>query len=206
MDIRKVIMKTEFDVGPIDVFVANAGIPANGGTEVPNDEWDRIWRVNVMQHVFVARHLFPIYKSRGGGSMLITASAAGLLTQIGSLPYSVTKHAAVSVAEWLQISHRSDNIRISCLCPQAVKTGMVPKGGDGGVAGSDGTLDPKDVAQESIEVLSRGEFLVLPHKKVKVYMQRKASDYDRWLKGMHRVHLAMGELTRKLPPISAAKL
>ena len=206
MDIRKVILKTEFEVGPIDVFISNAGIPANGGTEVPNDEWDRIWRVNVMQHVFVARHLFPLYKSRGYGAMLITASAAGLLTQIGSLPYSVTKHAAVSVAEWLQIAHRSDNIRISCLCPQAVKTGMVPEGGDGGVAGSDGTLDPNDVAAESIQVLSRGEFLVLPHKKVKVYMQRKAADYDRWLRGMHRVHVAMGEIMRKTPPISAAKL
>ena len=112
MDIRKVILKTDFEVGPIDVIISNAGIPANGGTEVPNDEWDRIWRVNVMQHVFVARHLFPLYKSRGYGAMLITASAAGLLTQIGSLPYAVTKHAAVSVADGT-IAHRSDNIRIS---------------------------------------------------------------------------------------------
>ena len=131
MDMRRVIVTTESMHGPITAFCCNAGIPSNGGPEVSNDEWDRIWRVNVMQTVFVARHLFPLYESRGEGALLVTASAAGLLTQVGSLPYSVTKHASVGLAEWLRISYGDKGIAVSCLCPQAVKTGMVPENGAG---------------------------------------------------------------------------
>lgn len=215
MDIRRVIMATQFQYGPIDAFVANAGIPSNGGPEVPNDEWERIWKVNVMQHVYVARHLFPSWicskeerRDTNGKALLITASAAGLLTQIGSLPYSVTKHAAVGIAEWLQITYKASNIAVSCLCPQAVRTGMTggQDGGDGAVAGNDGVLDPLDVANESIEAMEKGQFLVLPHKNVKTYFQRKASDYDRWLRGMQRVQRVFGDIMRRSPPMSAAKL
>ena len=126
---------------------------------MPNDEWERIIKVNTMQHVFVARHLFPLFEERGAGKLVITASAAGLLTQVGSLPYSVTKHAAVSVAEWLAITYADKGISVHCLCPQAVNTGMMPSnddddddvpdavpGADGGVAGGDGVLQPKEVS------------------------------------------------------------
>ena len=148
MDLRKVIMTAEFEYGPLSAIIANAGIPSNGGVEVPNDEWQRIYQVNVMQHVYIARHWLPYVQERGKGSLLITASAAGLLTQIGSMPYSVTKHAAVSVAEWMHITYKPLGLHVSCLCPQAVKTGMVPEGG--AVAGVDGVLEPAAVARESL--------------------------------------------------------
>jgi len=206
MDVRRLIAVAEFEVGPIAAFCSNAGIPSNGGYEVPNDEWERIIGINVMQHVYVARHLFPKWIARGdGGHLLVTASAAGLLTQVGSLPYSVTKHAAVSVAEWLAIAHYDDGIIVTCLCPQAVRTGMTGDS-DGGVAGGDGMLEPDDVAKESLAAMTEGTFLVLPHKKVLTYFQRKASDYDRWLRGMRRLHAAYGGVIRDMPPISAAKL
>lgn len=208
MDVRRLISIAEHEVGPIDVFCSNAGIPSNGGYEVPNDEWQRIWGVNVMQHVYVARHLFPKWIARGnGGKLMITASAAGLLTQVGSLPYSVTKHAAVSIAEWLAISHYDDGIRVACLCPQAVRTGMIGESnGDGGVAGGDGVLEPSAVAREALATMAEGKFLILPHKSVAKYFQRKAGDYDRWLKGMRRLHAAYGGMIRDMPPLSAAKL
>eukprot|EP00966_Prymnesium_polylepis_P304723 7040630-Prymnesium_polylepis.1 len=166
MDIRRVIVTTESLYGSISAFCCNAGIPSNGGPEVPNDEWDRIWRVNVLQSVLVARHLFPLYEARGSGALLVTASAAGLLTQVGSLPYSVTKHASVGLAEWLAISYKNKGIGVSCLCPQAVATGMVPKAGEGGPAGGDGVLPPEQVARESVDAMEQGIFLVLPHKDV----------------------------------------
>ena len=176
---------------------------------MPNDEWERIWQINVMQHVYVARHLFPRFAERGSGSLLITASAAGLLTQVGSLPYSVTKHAAVGMAEWMHITYKSQGITVSCLCPQAVRTGMVPSNDeaeDGGPAGTDGVLAPSDVASESIDVMMEGKFLVLPHKEVAKYMTRKAGDYDRWLGGMQRMHESFGKLMLAMPNMSAAKL
>ena len=118
-DIRRLVRESEALVGPIDIFCSNAGIPSNGGIDVTNDEWDLINRVNVMQHVYVARQLVPLWRDREeGGNLVVTASAAGLLTQVGSLPYSVTKAAALSVAEWLAITHAEDGVRVSCLCPQ----------------------------------------------------------------------------------------
>lgn len=207
MDVRKIIRRTEFEHGPISAFVANAGIPSNGGVDVPNDEWNRIWNVNVMQHVFAARHLFPLYEKRKeGGSFLITASAAGLLTQIGSLPYSVTKHAALSVAEWLHITYKSRGIHVSCLAPQAVRSGMTVGAEEGGVAGEDGVLDPLDVANESIDAMERGMFLILPHKRVKVYFERKAKDYERWLRGMQRMQAMYGDIVSSAPNTSNARL
>lgn len=206
MDLRRVIMATEFDHGAIDAWISNAGIPSNGGPEVPNDEWDRIWQVNVMQHVYTSRHLFPIWEKRGQGSFLITASAAGLLTQIGSLPYSVTKHAAVAVAEWLQITYKETGIRVSCLCPQAVKTGMMRDVDSPGIASGDGVIEPTAVAEQSIDIMRKGDFLVLPHKEVKKYFGFKAMNYDRWLNGMQKLQKQFGSIIRSSPPISAAKL
>eukprot|EP00656_Telonema_subtile_P029867 TRINITY_DN32929_c0_g1_i2.p1 TRINITY_DN32929_c0_g1~~TRINITY_DN32929_c0_g1_i2.p1 ORF type:complete len:253 (-),score=64.74 TRINITY_DN32929_c0_g1_i2:126-884(-) len=205
MDLRKVIMTTEFEVGPIDIFVGNAGIPANGGVDVPNDEWERIMSVNVYQHVYVARHLFPLFEQRGEGTYIVTASAAGLVTQVGSLPYSVTKHAAVSVAEWLAITYAESGINVHCMCPQAVRSGFT-KGSDGGVAGGDGMLEPEDVAKELLACMSTKTFLVLPHPEVLKYFQRKAGDYDRWIKGMTKLHEGFGKMMLRAPAYSNAKL
>ena len=205
MDLRRVILQTEFEHGPIDVFCANAGIPSNGSFDVPNDEWERIWRVNAMQHVWVARYLFPKWIERGSGYLVVTASAAGLLSQVGSLPYTVTKHASVAMAEWLAITYASKGIQVSCLCPQAVATGMLPDG-TGGMAGNDGVLQAEDVVQELMLAMCEGRFLVTPHKNVLTYVQRKAADHGRWLRGMQRQHAKFGELTLNAPNLTAAKL
>lgn len=206
MDIRRLVVSSESMYGPISAFCCNAGIPSNGGPEVSNDEWDRVWRTNVLQTVFVARHLFPLYESRGFGTLLVTSSAAGLLTSVGSLPYAVSKHAAVSVAEWLAISYKSKGIGVACLCPQAVATGMLPPGSSGGPAGRDGVLSPEVVAHESVDALVKGLFLILPHKEVAKHFLRRATDHGRWLNGMTRVHDTFGELVRMSPNVSAAKL
>ena len=220
MDLRRVINAAWARFGPVDHFFSNAGIPSNGGVEVSNDEWDRIWRVNCMAHVWAARHLLPRWREAGrGGSFVVTASAAGLLTQVGSMPYSVSKHAAVAMAEWLAIAHKADNIFVHCLCPQAVKTGMLPGGSsdgddegdeaDGaaaGPAGVDGVLSPEAVAEETLRAIGEGRFLVLPHKNVQKYWSRKVADNDRWLRGMRRMHEMYGGYLRYSPNVSAAKL
>ena len=126
--------------------------------------------------------------------------------QVGSLPYSVTKHAAVALAEWYQISYQEFGIQVSCLCPQAVETGMVPAGSGGGVAGGDGMLKAEEVAKEVVKAMALKQFLILPHPEVLTYFQRKASDYERWLKGMGKLQKSFGELIRRSPPTSAAKL
>ena len=153
-----------------------------------------------MSHVFAARHLFPLWRQKKSseGIFVITASAAGLLMQIGSLPYTVTKHAAVSVADWLAVHHHDEGVRVHCICPQAVQTNLfetsvAPSGGAGSVhlkkiMNLDGILSPNEVAIETIQAVERRQFLVLPHPKVKTYLERKSSDYDRWLNGMRRVH------------------
>ncbi|CAK9013993.1 unnamed protein product [Durusdinium trenchii] len=207
MDLRRLIAIAEASCGPIDIFICNAGVPSNGGYEVPDDEWERIFKVNVMQHVYTARHLFPLWQQRSGEKhLVITASAAGLLTQVGALPYSVTKHAAVALAEWFRISYAQYGIQVSCLCPQAVETGMLPKGSDGGVAGGDGLLKPEQVAEDVLQAMAEKRFLILPHQEVLTYFRRKAQDYERWLKGMGRLQQTFGELLRRAPPTSAAKL
>ncbi len=138
-----------------------------------------------MAHVFVARAVIPGMIKRGGGALLVTASAAGLLSQIGSLPYSVTKHAAVGLAENISITYGDQGIKVFLLCPQAVRSEMTKQGG--GVAAVDGLMEPEQLADEVINGLKREEFLILPHPEVKIYMQRKVTDYDRWLLGMRRL-------------------
>ncbi len=174
--------------GPIDLFCSNAGISVMGGAEVPDEDWNRIWQVNVLAHVHAARLLLPSMLERGSGYFLNTASAAGLLTQIGSAPYSVTKHGAVAFAEWLSITHGSGGIGVSVLCPQGVRTQMTAElGTDGGVVGVDGMLEPPQVADEAIRAIAEERFLVLPHPEVERYFQHKAGDYERWLRGMRRL-------------------
>ena len=184
-DLAALIDHTESEHGPIDLFCSNAGIGLGEGLAEPDAVWDAIWRVNTMAHVWAARHLVPRMIARGGGYLLNTASAAGLLTQIGSVTYAVTKHAAVALAEWIAITHGRDGIKVSVLCPQAVRTAMTADGP--GVAGVDGMIEPEQAADAVIEALREERFLVLPHPEVAEYMRRKATDYDRWLHGMRRL-------------------
>ncbi len=176
---------TESRFGPIDLFCSNAGIGLGKGIDASDEEWDVIWRVNTQSHIWVARHLVPKMIARGGGYLLNTASAAGLLTQIGSVTYAVTKHAAVALAEWISITHGRDGIKVSVLCPQAVRTAMTADGP--GVAGVDGMIEPEQAADAVIQALREERFLVLPHPEVAEYIRRKTTDYDRWLHGMRRL-------------------
>ena len=185
--VRSLVECAEDRNGPIDLFCSNAGIVVPGGVEVPDDQWTKIWDVNVMAHIYAARAVLPGMIARGGGYLLNTASAAGLLTQIGSAPYAVTKHAAVALAEWLSITHGGQGIKVSVLCPQAVRTAMTAGSEGGGVAGVDGMLEPEELADTVIEGLADERFLILPHPTVLTYMQRKAGDYDRWLAGMRKL-------------------
>ena len=186
--VKALVETAERQNGPIDLFVSNAGIGTAGGVEARNEAWQRIWDVNVMAHVYAARAVLPSMLERGEGYLLSTASAAGLLSQIGSAPYAVTKHAAVALAEWLSISHGEQGIKVSVLCPQAVRTAMTAGSENGGVAGVDGMIEPDQVADCVVAALDEERFLILPHPEVAEYMRRKAGDYDRWLRGMRRLH------------------
>ncbi len=197
--------------GRIDIFCANAGIVVPGGVEVLDAEWERIWEINVRSHVHAARAVLPAMLERGEGYLINTASAAGLLTQIGSAPYAVTKHAAVALAEWLSITHGDAGIRVSCLCPQGVWTAMTGapaedfeagsddglnvENGDGlqsdfavSTAGRDGMLLPAEVAAAVIEAVGDERFLILPHPVVAEYEVRRAGERERWLRGMRKVN------------------
>lgn len=174
--------------GHIDLFCSNAGIFVPGDETVANDDWQRIWDINVMAHIHGARAVLPHMLERGEGYLLNTASAAGLLSQVGSAPYAVTKHAAVGFAEWISMTYGNRGIRVSVLCPQAVRTEMTANTQGGGVAGVDGMLEPEVLAQTVIDTLAEEKFLCLPHPQVLTYMQRKTADYDRWLGGMRRLH------------------
>jgi NAD(P)-dependent dehydrogenase (short-subunit alcohol dehydrogenase family) len=158
-DIQTLIETVESEHGPIDLFCSNAGISVAGGVEVDNDDWQRIWDINLMAHVWAARHLVPKMLARGGGYLLNTASAAGLLSQIGSAPYAVTKHAAVSLAEWLSITYGDQGLKVSVLCPQAVRTAMTA-GHEDAVASVDGMMDPDDVAEACMQTIEAEKFLV----------------------------------------------
>jgi NAD(P)-dependent dehydrogenase (short-subunit alcohol dehydrogenase family) len=186
-DIQALIEQVESQIGPIDLFCSNAGIGVGGGAETPTEDWQRIWDINVMAHVWAARHLVPLMAARGGGYLLNTSSAAGLLSQIGSAPYAVTKHAAVGLAEWLAITHGDQGIKVSVLCPQAVRTAMTA-GNPDGVASIDGMMEPHVVAEACVRAIEAETFLVLPHPEVLTYMRNKTNDYDRWIGGMRKLN------------------
>ena len=189
-DIITLVAKANEAYGPIDLFCSNAGIGGMPGFEqVSSEAWRQIWEVNVMAHIYAARAALPQMLERGSGYLLNTASAAGLLTQIGSAPYSVTKHAAVSFAEWLAITYGDRGIKVSCLCPQGVKTNLLMSGALTGSAGFllEGAIEPEDAADAVVKGLAEENFLILPHPEVAEYFRRKANDYDRWLRGMRRL-------------------
>jgi len=190
--VRALVEEAEARFGPVDLFCSNAGVIALGGAEASDEEWQLSLGVNVMAHVYAARILVPAMLERGGGYLLQTASAAGLLTQLGSAPYSVTKHAAVALAEWLAITYGDQGLKVSVLAPQAVRTAMTAGVVDGGVAGVDGMLEPEAVADAVVAGIDAESFLILPHPEVLEYFRRKASDYERWLNGMRRLQARFG--------------
>ena len=190
-EVQAVVARTEERFGPIDLVFSNAGIGTNLGIDAPNEAWQRIWDVNVMAHVFAARAVLPAMLARGEGYIVSTASAAGLLANIGDASYTVTKHAAVAFAEWISITYGDRGIRVSCLCPQGVNTDLLRAGlgpgGAGTTVAAQGVIEAADVADSVVEGLREERFLILPHPEVADYVQRKATDPDRWLAGMRRL-------------------
>lgn len=177
--------------GAIDLFCSNAGIATGGGVDASNAEWQLIWDVNLMSHVYAARAVLPQMIERGSGYLLNTASAAGLLTQIGSAPYAVTKHAAVALAEWLAVTHADDGVKVSCLCPLGVRTKMLENSGEVRALLESDSLGPDEVAEAVVRGIDEEKFLILPHEVVATYVQHKAGDPDRWLRGMSRLRKTM---------------
>lgn len=193
-DIERVVTETLGAHGRIDLFCSNAGLlhgvtPSPPGTavgvEAPDAAWERLWRVNCMAHVYAARAVLPTMLERGEGYLLATSSAAGLLTMPGNAPYSVTKHGVVALAEWLAVTYGDAGIRVSCLCPEGVRTDMLASAPGSFLEA--GAIDPAEVADAVVEGLASERFLILPHPRVAEYFLRKASDYDRWLAGMRRL-------------------
>ena len=199
-EVVALVAAAESSFGPVDIFCANAGIVVPGGVEVLDADWERIWKINVQSHIYAARAVLPSMLDRGEGYLVHTASAAGLLTQLGSAPYAVTKHATVALAEWLSITHGDAGLKVSCLCPQGVWTAMTGAGDDDegsgdefgrdfavSTAGRDGMMLPAEVAAIVMEGIADERFLILPHPVVAEYEQRRAGDRERWLRGMRKV-------------------
>jgi NAD(P)-dependent dehydrogenase (short-subunit alcohol dehydrogenase family) len=190
------IARAEEAFGPIDLFCANAGVGSGSGLDAPDEVWAQAFAVNVQAHVLAARRLVPAWIERGEGYFLSTASAAGLLSQIGDVPYSVTKHAAVAFAEWLSLTYGDRGLRVSCLCPMGVNTAMLNAGldmedshglGARVVAAAGAVIEPEDVADAVVRAIADERFLVLPHPEVGEFLRRKGDDPERWLAGMRRL-------------------
>lgn len=186
--VRRLVDRVEAEVGPIDLFFSNAGVALGKGLDATDGEWDASWRINTMAHVWAARHVVPRMLERGSGYVVSTASAAGLLMEPRSAPYTLTKHAAVAFAEWLAVNH-GDVIGVSVLCPQGVRTPMLEAvdAASGNVTLGDGVLEPADVADAVVEAVRDGTFLITPHPEVRRYEAGKVADRDRWVTGMRRV-------------------
>lgn len=186
--VRHLVATATEHLGDIDVYCANAGVAPEGGPDAPEEAWAQAWDVNVMAHVRASRLLVPRWLERGSGRFVATVSAAGLLTMLGSAPYSATKHAALAYAEWLSATYGRHGIVVQCLCPQGVRTRMLEDtGAAGDVLLRDGALEPEQVAEALWEGLQDDRFLVLPHPEVHGYYAARAADTDRWLAGMRRL-------------------
>lgn len=192
-EIRALVDRAREVAGQVDVFISNAGIPGpdGGPVETSNEEWDQAWRINVMAHVWAARAVVPEMLERGEGYLVSTASAAGILTQVGALVYSTTKHAAVGVAEWLNITYGDRGIKVSCICPLGVRTPMLETALEESVGGAallrDDLLEPADVAEAVVTGMREERLLIFPHPQLAQYWAFKAGDNERWLGGMRRM-------------------
>ncbi len=187
-DVRRLVELTTAQHGPIDLFCSNAGIAVNGDEHSPDAEWSRCWDVNVMAHVYAARAVLPAMLARGTGYLLQTVSAAGLLTHPQSATYAVTKHASLAFAEWLSIAYGDRGIKVSALCPQGVRTDMLLRAElEGRSFLMETALEPEQVADDVVKGIADERFLILPHADVAEYVRRKATDHERWLRGMRRI-------------------
>jgi NAD(P)-dependent dehydrogenase (short-subunit alcohol dehydrogenase family) len=192
-DVQRLVRTTLDEHGRIDLFCSNAGVLTGSGVDAPDEVWQKTWEVNVRAHVYAARAVLPSMVERGEGYLLQTCSAAGLLTAVGDAPYSVTKHAAVGLAEWLAIEYGGRGVKVSALCPQGVDTPMLNDGLDVGhvgarvTAASGAVLTPDQVAEVTVRGLDEERFLILPHPEVADYFNHKAQSHDRWIAGMRRL-------------------
>ena len=185
-DMKNLVQEALKVYGGIDLFCSNAGIFGRPGfLNVSQSDWMKAIETNILSHTYAVKYALPSMLENKSGHFLFTSSAAGLLSQIGAAPYTVTKHATVGFAEWVAITYGQKGIGVSCLCPQAVKTKMTEKGA--GVAGVDGMIGPEECALKVVEGLKLGQFLITPHEKVRGYIKSKAQDYDQWISGMQKL-------------------
>ncbi len=192
--VRELIAAAREHLGEIDVYCSNAGIAAGTGPDTPEDVWQRAWEVNVLAHVRASRELLPAWLNRGRGTFVVTASAAGLLTMLGSAPYSVTKHAAVAYAEWLAATYAHRGLMVHCICPQGVRTQMLADSGRAGeVVLMANAIEPGQVADALWDAMNESRFLVLPHPEVRDYYALRATDTGKWLRGMSRLQQEIEE-------------
>jgi NAD(P)-dependent dehydrogenase (short-subunit alcohol dehydrogenase family) len=195
--VREILDGARGYLGEIDIYCSNAGTSAGTGPDTAEEVWQRAWEVNALAHVRAARELLPAWLARGRGTFVVTASAAGLLTMLGSAPYSVTKHAAVGFAEWLAASYAHRGLSVHCVCPQGVRTQMLAGAGQAGqVVLMETAIEPEQVAAALWDAMAEGRFLVLPHPEVRDYYALRATDTDRWLRGMSRLQQRIEEAQR----------
>jgi NAD(P)-dependent dehydrogenase (short-subunit alcohol dehydrogenase family) len=190
--VRELVTRARGILGEIDLYCANAGVAREGGEQAPEADWEQSWQVNVMAHVRAARELLGPWLERGRGHMIATVSAAGVLTMLGSAPYSVTKHAALGFAEWMAATYQHRGVTVQAICPQGVRTPMLGASGEAGrliLGGS--AIEPEQVAAAVIDAMADGRFLILPHPEVAGWYARRAAEPDRWLRGMNKLQRAL---------------
>ena len=197
--VRDLIAAAREQLGWIDIYCSNAGIAVGTDPQTPDSVWQQAWDVNVMAHVRASRELLPDWLERGRGCFVVTASAAGLLTMLGSATYSATKHAAEAYAEWLAATYAHRGLTVHCICPQGVNTAMLAASGQAGqVVLKDAAIEPEQVAEALLAGMAAGQFLILPHPEVRGYYELRASDTDKWLRGMSRMQQRIEEVERGL--------
>jgi NAD(P)-dependent dehydrogenase (short-subunit alcohol dehydrogenase family) len=194
LGVHDLITAARWQLGEIDIYCSNAGTGAGTGPDTPEADWQQAWEVNLLAHVRASRELLPAWLDRGQGTFVVTASAAGLLTMLGSAPYSVTKHAAVGFAEWLAATYQHRGLAVHCICPQGVRTSMLAASGRAGdIVLREAAIEPEEVGEALWEGLADGRFLILPHPQVHDYYGLRAANPDKWLRGMNRMQQRIEE-------------
>ena len=202
-EIQQLVRFAESECGRVDIFVSNAGVTAKGGPEVPDEEWQRLWNVNLMSHVYAARAVLPGMLQRGAGYLVQVASAAGILTEIGSAPYSVTKHAVVSFAEWLSVHYQQQGIRVSCVCPAGVATDFLDLDDPVHQFLHFSAVTPEELATTVLDGIRQERFLIVSHEELHEFFAFKSTDYDRWLKNFAHLHKKIQRQTERKEKTSA---